>query len=84
MKQAFFSTLQLTCNIVKFRKFHFKILKNHRDIAFFLDPFKFELYENLKRTDVRNLRFILSVHLFTLFTHLASRKIAEQTAISRP
>ena len=39
------------------------MLKNRQDFAFFVDPFKFELYENLKRTDVRNLSFILSVHL---------------------
>ena len=45
------------------------MLKNHKndqDVAFFVDVFKFELYENLKRTDVRNLSFIISVHFFVL------------------
>ena len=35
-------------------------------LYFFVDPFKFDLYENLKRTDITNLSFILSVHLFVL------------------
>ena len=60
----FFSKLQLTYNISQFRKFHLKMLKNHQDIAFFVDPFKFKLHESLKRTDVRNVSFVLSVHLF--------------------
>ena len=47
-------------------KFHFKMLKNHQDFAFFVDPFKFEPYENLKRIDVRNLAFIISAHPFVL------------------
>ena len=37
------------------------MLKNQQDFPFFVDPFKFELCENLKRTDIRNLSFILSV-----------------------
>ena len=52
--------------IRQLRKFHFKVLKNNQDIEFVVDPFKFELYENLKRTNVRNLFFILSVHRFVL------------------
>ena len=56
----------LTCNIRQLRKFHFKMFKNHQDFAFFVDPFQFELHNNLKRTDVRNLSFIISVHLFVL------------------
>ena len=42
------------------------MLKNHHDIAFFVDTFIFELHENWERPDVRNLSFILSVHLFVL------------------
>ena len=42
------------------------MLKNHQDFAFFVDSFKFELSENLKRHDVRNLSFILSEHRFVL------------------
>ena len=34
------------------------------DIAFFVELFKFELYENFKRTDIINLFFTLSVYLF--------------------
>ena len=62
----FFSTLQLTCNIRNIRKFHLKMLKNHQDFAFFVDPFNFELYKNLERTNVRNLSFLLTVHHFVL------------------
>ena len=36
MKRVFFSTLQLTCNIREFRKFHFKKLQNHQDITFLM------------------------------------------------
>ena len=42
------------------------MLKNHHDIAFFVDTFIFELHENWGRPDVTNLSFILSVHLFVL------------------
>ena len=42
------------------------MLKNHQNTGLFADPFEFELYEILKRTDVRTLSFILSVHLFVL------------------
>ena len=42
------------------------MLKDHQDIAFFADPFKFEMYENLKRIDVRKLSFLLFVHLCVL------------------
>ena len=42
------------------------MLKNHQDIAFFVDPFKYEFYESLNRTDIRNLSFILSVNLSVL------------------
>ena len=59
----FFTILQLSFNIRQFRKFDFKMLKKYQDFVFFGDPFKFELYENLKRTDDRNLPSILSVHL---------------------
>ena len=51
---------------MQFKTFRFKVLTNHRDIAFCVDALKFELYENLKRTDVRNLSFILSLHRFVL------------------
>ena len=64
--KSFFSTLQLLCNIREFKKFHFKMLKNHQDFPCFVDPFKYVLNANLKRTDVRNLSFMLSVHLFVL------------------
>ena len=43
------------------------MLKNHQSFTFFVDPFDSELYENLKRTDVKNLSFRLSVHLFVLY-----------------
>ena len=66
VSKFFFSALQLTCNIRQFRKFHFKIINDHRDFAFFVDPYKFDLYENLERTDVRNLSLILLVYLFLL------------------
>ena len=65
-KKFFFSTLQLTCNIRQFRKFHFKTLKKYQNFAFFAESFKFELYKNLKRSEARNLFFILSVNLFVL------------------
>ena len=42
------------------------MLKNRQDNAFFVEPFKFDLLENLKRTDVRSLSLILSVHIFVL------------------
>ena len=42
------------------------MLQNRQDLAFFVDPSKFELYESLKRTDLRNLSFTLFVHLFLL------------------
>ena len=64
--KSFFSTLQLLCNIREFKKFNFKMLKNHQDFPCFVDPFKYVLNANLKRTDVRNLSFMLSVHLFVL------------------
>ena len=50
MKQYFFSILQLTFNIRQIKKSYLKILENHQDFAFFVDSFKFKLYENLKRT----------------------------------
>ena len=46
MKQVFFSILQLTFNIRQIKKLYLKILENHQDFAFFVDPFKFKLYEN--------------------------------------
>ena len=42
------------------------MLQNREDFAFFVDPSKFELYESLKRTDLRNLSFTLFVHFFLL------------------
>ena len=57
--KLFFSIPQLTCTIRQFRKFHFQMLKYHQDFVFFVDPFKFELHENLERTDIRNRSFIL-------------------------
>lgn len=42
------------------------MLKKQRDFAFFVDPFKFELYEKSKRIDAINLSFVLPVHLFVL------------------
>ena len=45
------------------------MFKNHQDIAFFVDPFIFELYEKWERPDVRNLSFMLSVDLFFCLTY---------------